>query len=158
MAVDKLVDSTQLDADLTSVANAIRAKGGTSASLAFPAEFVSAIQAIPTGGGSSFAHGTFTPTENLTTITIDTGVDYNNLVLYRIAQGNTSMRSLRALIWKNLASRKPLLVVTTNNTGSGFVGFSNQNSGYITKNGSIFTYNNSSQLLAAKEEYEWIAW
>lgn len=51
MAVDKLVDSTQLDADLTSVANAIRAKGGTSAQLAFPAGFVSAVEAIPTGGG-----------------------------------------------------------------------------------------------------------
>ena len=51
MAVDKLVDSTQLDADLTSVANAIRTKGGTSASLAFPAGFVSAIDVIPTGGG-----------------------------------------------------------------------------------------------------------
>ena len=51
MSVDKLVDSTQLDADLTSVANAIRTKGGTSASLAFPADFVSAIAAIPTGGG-----------------------------------------------------------------------------------------------------------
>ena len=51
MAVDKLVDSTQLDADLTSVANAIRTKGGTSANLAFPAGFVSAVQAIPSGGG-----------------------------------------------------------------------------------------------------------
>lgn len=49
MAVDKLVDSTQLDADLTSVANAIRTKGGTSASLAFPVDFVSAIAAIPSG-------------------------------------------------------------------------------------------------------------
>lgn len=49
MAVDKLVDSTQLDADLTSVANAIRAKGGTSAQMAFPSGFVSAVQAIPTG-------------------------------------------------------------------------------------------------------------
>ena len=49
MAVDKLVDSTQLDADLTSVANAIRTKGGTSAQLAFPSGFVSAVQAIPTG-------------------------------------------------------------------------------------------------------------
>lgn len=54
MAVDKLVDSTQLDADLTSVANAIRTKGGTSAQLAFPAEFVSAINAIPSGGGSNW--------------------------------------------------------------------------------------------------------
>lgn len=44
-----IVDST----DLTSVANAIRTKGGTSASLAFPADFVSAIQAIPTGGGGA---------------------------------------------------------------------------------------------------------
>jgi len=39
--------------DLTSIANAIRTKGGTSASLEFPTEFVSAINAIPTGGGSS---------------------------------------------------------------------------------------------------------
>ena len=49
MAVDKLVDSTQLDADLTSIANAIRTKGGTSGQLAFPAGFVSAVDAIPTG-------------------------------------------------------------------------------------------------------------
>ena len=50
MAVDKLVDSTQLDSDLTSVANAIRTKGGTSAQLAFPAGFVQAIGDIQTGG------------------------------------------------------------------------------------------------------------
>lgn len=66
MAVDKLVDSTQLNADLTSVANAIRAKGGTSASLAFPAGFVDAIGDIETGGGvtvsplSVTANGTYT--------------------------------------------------------------------------------------------------
>jgi len=35
--------------DLTSVANAIRTKGGTSGSLAFPAGFVSAVQNIQTG-------------------------------------------------------------------------------------------------------------
>lgn len=50
MAVDKLVDSTQLNADLTSIANAIRTKGGTSESLAFPSGFVSAVEAIPSGG------------------------------------------------------------------------------------------------------------
>jgi len=54
MAVDKLVDSTQLDADLTSVANAIRTKGGTSADLAFPNGFVSAVGAIPTGQQLTF--------------------------------------------------------------------------------------------------------
>ena len=68
MAVDKLVDSTQLDADLTSVANAIRTKGGTSAQLAFPAEFVSAIGDIETGGGGSgytlVKSGTYTTTSD----------------------------------------------------------------------------------------------
>lgn len=54
MAVDKLVDSNQLDANLTSVANAIRAKGGTSDSLVFPAGFIDAIDAIPTGGGGDY--------------------------------------------------------------------------------------------------------
>ena len=49
MALDKLVDSTQLDTDLSSVADAIRVKGGTSGQLAFPGGFVSAVQAIPTG-------------------------------------------------------------------------------------------------------------
>ena len=37
--------------DLTSVANAIRTRGGTSAPLSFPSGFVSAIGAIPSGGG-----------------------------------------------------------------------------------------------------------
>lgn len=51
MAVDKLVDSSQLDADLTNVADAIRTKGGTSASLAFPAGFVNAIENFESGNG-----------------------------------------------------------------------------------------------------------
>lgn len=49
MSVDKLVDSTQLDADLTSVANAIRAKSGGSSQLAFPNGFVSEIGNISSG-------------------------------------------------------------------------------------------------------------
>lgn len=59
MAYDKLVDSAALDSSLTSIANAIRTKGGTSASLAFPADFVSAINAI-SGGGNTFTKSTFT--------------------------------------------------------------------------------------------------
>lgn len=50
MALDKLVDSTQLDAGLATVANAIRTKGGTSAQLAFPQGMADAIAAIPSGG------------------------------------------------------------------------------------------------------------
>lgn len=37
--------------DLTSVADAIRAKGGTSGQLQFPSGFVDAVEAIETGGG-----------------------------------------------------------------------------------------------------------
>lgn len=43
MAVDKLVDSTQLDTDLSSIANAIRQKTGNETSLRFPADFISEI-------------------------------------------------------------------------------------------------------------------
>ncbi len=53
MAVDKLVDSTQLNSDLTSVANAIRTKGATSGQLVFPAGFVSAIGDISGDGGGN---------------------------------------------------------------------------------------------------------
>ena len=52
--------------DMTSVANAIRTAGGTSAQLAFPSEFVTAIGNISGGGGSSIpaVMGTFTPAES----------------------------------------------------------------------------------------------
>lgn len=40
------------DTELTGVADAIRTKGGTSAELVWPSGFVSAIENIPSGGGS----------------------------------------------------------------------------------------------------------
>lgn len=46
MPKDKAVDSAQLDADLESVADAIRAKGGTTSQLSFPAGFVDAVEAL----------------------------------------------------------------------------------------------------------------
>ena len=55
MALDKLVDSAQLDADLTTVANAIRTRGGTSDTLSFPSGMASAVLAIPSGGGGGTA-------------------------------------------------------------------------------------------------------
>lgn len=50
MALDKLVDSAQLDSDLGDVADAIRAKSKGTSQLAFPAGFISEIQRISTGG------------------------------------------------------------------------------------------------------------
>lgn len=97
MAVDKLVDSTQLDADLTSVANAIRTKGGTSASLAFPTDFVSAIAAIPSGGGGGdIESGSFTIEEDTLFVTLQhsLGVVPDFCIVYpiNVPQASTTYR------------------------------------------------------------------
>ena len=67
MAYDKVVDSAVLDADLKTVADSIRAKGGTSAQLSFPDGMAAAVAAIQTGGGNAViqplavtANGTYT--------------------------------------------------------------------------------------------------
>lgn len=60
------------DIDLTSVANAIRTKGGTSTSLVYPAGYVSAINALPTGALQSYKSAVFT-TPGSATLTPDSG-------------------------------------------------------------------------------------
>lgn len=93
MAVDKLVDSTQLDSDLTSVANAIRTKGGTSASLAFPSGFVSAINAISGGGGSSYTllnSGSYTLASDSSTMSIPVAYSGTAKSLYVVAENGAT--------------------------------------------------------------------
>ena len=51
MALDKVVDSAMLDAGMKSVADAIRAKAGTTDLLAWPDGFKAAVDGIQTGGG-----------------------------------------------------------------------------------------------------------
>lgn len=73
MAYDKVIDSAVLEADLTSVADAIREKGGTSETLSFPDGFTEAIAAIESGGGGDDTicgyekrSGSFTLSEDVT--------------------------------------------------------------------------------------------
>ena len=47
MAIDKAIDSAALDAEMIEVANSIRSKGGTTASLVWPDGFKAAVNAIP---------------------------------------------------------------------------------------------------------------
>lgn len=54
MADYRLVDATQLDRDLTTVADAIREKAGTNEPLAFPDGMAQAVANIPTGGGEDY--------------------------------------------------------------------------------------------------------
>lgn len=53
MALDKVIDSAALDAGMTAVADAIRAKAGTTEPLAWPDGFAAAISGIETGGGGA---------------------------------------------------------------------------------------------------------
>ena len=64
------------DTSLASVADAIRAKGGTSDALVFPEGFVSAISAIQTGGGGG---GGAAPSAKWNDVTF---IDYDGTVLY----------------------------------------------------------------------------
>lgn len=59
--------------DLTLIADAIRTKGGTSASLVFPSEFVSAINAITTQG--TYQSKYVSPTESQQVVTPSSGYD-----------------------------------------------------------------------------------
>lgn len=62
------------DQELESIADAIREKGGTSENLPFPSEFISAIEAIETGGsaiGLKEVDMTYVPASDLAVLTID---------------------------------------------------------------------------------------
>lgn len=71
MALDKVVDSAVLDAQLTSIADAIRSKGGTTDQLTL-AGMVDAINAIQTGsGGIQSASGEYSIAEDVADLNID---------------------------------------------------------------------------------------
>lgn len=71
MALDKVVDSAVLDAQLTSIADAIRSKGGTTDQLTL-AGMVAAINAIQTGsGGIQSASGEYSIAEDVAGLNID---------------------------------------------------------------------------------------
>lgn len=82
MADYKVIDAEQLDADLTTVADAIRSKGGTTEQLLFPSGMVTAIGAIQSGGGS-MENGEFTTTSsNYYNLTIPVSSKKSHLIIY----------------------------------------------------------------------------
>ena len=74
------------DSSLTSIANAIRTKGGTSASLEFPTGFVTAINNISGGGGGSANIESLSITQN-GTYTASGGVDGYSPVTVNVSGG-----------------------------------------------------------------------
>ena len=81
MANYKFVDADQLDADLITVADAIRSKVQTSASLVFPNEFREAIESISTGVEVKKQSGTFDAFDS-TRIDISCGFQPDLVYLY----------------------------------------------------------------------------
>ena len=78
MAYDKVVDSTVLNAGLTQIASAIRAKTGTGGTLTFPSGFVSAIEGL-SGGGATEPY-------------IEETYDQNGQLIDAVMHGYTSIR------------------------------------------------------------------
>lgn len=156
MAVDKLVDSTQLDSDLTSVANAIRTKGGTSASLAFPAGFVSAVQAIPTGGGASLQSGTFTLATNGKNVSLELeDASFTHFFAY---DGNPTAPDPTAGGWKtttmlyvpDVGLSKSMAVYTSGT-------YYNSMNLVVSVNGNTISFTTQYNMIAG-DEFTWFAW
>lgn len=92
-------------ADLASVANAIRTKGGTSAQLAFPQGFVDAVEAIETGGGydgGDFAD--YTKPVGAVTVTVSYFAAQNNAGAPNYMQKRTGITSLYLPNYNNTAN------------------------------------------------------
>lgn len=95
-----MADYLTTDTELTSVANAIRTKGGTSASLVYPAGFVSAIEAIPTGStlpsatgvyfGNVIVMGSFTITTVGMEYSFEVGMTWNDFIASSYNDGSFS--------------------------------------------------------------------
>lgn len=78
MPYDKLCDSAVLDANLATVADAIRKKGGTTGELAFPDGFVSAVKALT---GAFTKIGEMTVTYTATSIDCKSYEGWENLTV-----------------------------------------------------------------------------
>ncbi|MEF2837516.1 MAG: hypothetical protein U0N82_07300 [Oscillospiraceae bacterium] len=107
MANYELVNADQLDADLTSVGNAIRSKGGTSEKLSFPSGMVSAIGAISTGVELNFdvVGGTSQPSnpkENM--IWVNTSTTISSWVFSATQPSNPS----NGMVWIPTGTSSPI--------------------------------------------------
>lgn len=87
MAFDKVVDSVALDAGMKSVADAIRAKTGTTDLLTWPDGFKAAVEGIQTGGGQAFQCGTVVSADG-TNLVVPCTLD-NILIVRKYTTSNT---------------------------------------------------------------------
>lgn len=110
MAYDKAIDSSVLDANLTSIADVIREKTELTDKFAFPQGFIDAISAIESGGGNisteKLAWGIYRPSSKTTTITIthNLGVVPQLVVVCRLYTSLDSSDINNSILTYNYAS------------------------------------------------------
>ncbi len=172
MAVDKLVDSSQLDADLTAVANAIRAKSGGSGQLAFPSGFVNEIGSIPSSS-VQYKTGTFTPSQTYNTarnvqITTTEEIGFTPKIFIMIVSDKSVVSGKQyAVIHSSFYNetsnpwRTTVRYSNTSNTTSGHAAASSwttQSNYYLYfSNGTIYYRTYSTFILFENVEYTWYA-
>lgn len=177
MAFDKVVDSTALEAGLTQIATAIREKGGTTDTLAFPDAMVAAISAIQAGGGNTmfgrkFEYGSITPADDIAedyVINFQEGFihgvlksPYYNFVLWcenTDAGGTETPNS--SWMWLIMGRKAPRSDFSYGQYRSASGSVSNASYGGVIGENSYSTrvkiYCTSSKKLIAGRTYNWIA-
>ena len=171
MSVDKLVDSTLLDAACTYEAGKIREKLGSSAQITYDLAngkgFGDAIAAIPTGGGGNYeiVGGTVTLAEEANSISIETNFDPEYAWL-SISPYDTDV-SLLPTSWKTGSAmvdrvhKFSTAIIIRNLNGSANLGNANNNNqrlgSYSNGYYSFDRANNSASFLSGVQYY-WFAW
>ena len=151
MAFDKVVDSAALDAGMKSVADAIRAKAGTTDLLAWPDGFKTAVEGIQTGGGQAFQCGTVVSADGTNLVVACT---LDNILIVR--KYVTSTRNVVYLLNATLLLAEGLKIQIGNNSSSNLI---NQGIGVfsITKQNGQTTFTQTTSI-KFNGEYCYIAW
>ena len=151
MAFDKVVDSAALDAGMKSVADAIRAKAGTTDLLAWPDGFKAAVEGIQTGGGQAFQCGTVVSADG-TNLVVPCTLD--NILIAR--KYVTNARNVAYLLNATLLLADGLKIQIGNNSSGILI---NQGIGAfsITKQNGQTTFTQTTSI-KFNGEYCYIAW
>ena len=151
MAFDKVVDSAALDAGMKSVADAIRAKTGTTDLLAWPDGFKAAVEGIQTGGGQAFQCGTVVSADG-TNLVVPCTLD-NILIVKKYV---SSTRNMAYLLNATLLVADGLKIQIGNNSSGNLT---NQGIGVfsITKQNGQTTFTQTTSI-KFNGEYCYIAW
>jgi hypothetical protein len=179
MAFDKVIDSAQLEADLTTIANAIREKAGVSDNFNFPTGFAEAITAIEAGGGGGLATGaitfdsdvTYTGDEDISTnfprpvLTIEHSLGYRPTFFVFFSADKKTKYQLESLIVHRFAETFAYCYrttfnsygVTASNMGSSMYSSTSDLSEYFTDTSVCVTVTSTSATLPAGYTYYWIA-